>query len=97
MDDLLWNGSWNNSGNDDGGEESLFGSDDLSRCSSPPLQELQTVARIMGLPDVRPEELAKDYSKNFLSDREKLCRPAGVSSGGVLLEELKNEKGNLNL
>ncbi|XP_022948912.1 transcription factor bHLH87-like [Cucurbita moschata] len=89
MDDLLWNGSWNN-GEDDGGKESLLFSDGSSRCSSPPLQELQTVARILGLseietptPEMRAVELAVD-PKSW---------PAGASSGGLLLEELENDKG----
>lgn len=89
MDDLLWNGSWS-TGEDDGSEESLFSSDDPSRCSSPPLQELQTVARILGLPEIETPAPAVELAMDPKS------WPAGASSGGVLLEELENDKG-LNL
>ncbi|CAK9324671.1 unnamed protein product [Citrullus colocynthis] len=96
MDDLLWNGSWSKE-EDSSCEESLFVSDDPSQLSSPPLQELQTVARILGLPEVdtpvpemRVEKLVKD--SKFLCGREN-SGPEGASTGGVLVEELENDKG----
>lgn len=99
MDDLLWNSSWSNEENS-GSEESLFVSDDPSRCSSPPLQELQTVARILGLPEIdtstpetRVGKLAED--SKVLFEREKSW-PMEVTTGGVLFEVLENDKG-LNL
>lgn len=98
MEDLLWNSSWSNE-EDSGSEESLFVSDVPGRCSSPPLQELQTVARILGLPEIdtrtpeiRVEKLAKDSN---VFEREKSC-PVEVTTGGVLFEVLENDQG-LNL
>ncbi|XP_038902463.1 transcription factor bHLH87-like [Benincasa hispida] len=97
MDDLLWNGSWSIE-EDRNCEESLFVSNDPSRCSSPPLQELQTVARILGLseintpaPEMKVEKLAKD--SKVLFEREKSW-PVGASSGGVLFDEVENDKGS---
>ncbi|KAA0061131.1 transcription factor bHLH87-like [Cucumis melo var. makuwa] len=95
MEDLLWNSSWSNE-EDSGSEESLFVSDVPGRCSSPPLQELQTVARILGLPEIdtrtpeiRVEKLAKDSN---VFEREKSC-PVEVTTGGVLFEVLENDQG----
>lgn len=101
MDDLLWNGSWSGGGDDDGCEENLFISDP-SCCSSPPLKELQTVAEILGLPEINNS--ASDMGSMALRkpagvvDLKLLCDrgnswPAGASSGGLLLEELENDKG----
>lgn len=97
MDDLLWNGSWSKE-EDSSCEESVFVSDDPSQLSSPPLQELQTVARMLGLPEVdtpapemrRVEKLVKD--SKFLCERENSW-PEGASTVEVLVEELENDKG----
>ncbi|XP_022980720.1 transcription factor bHLH87-like [Cucurbita maxima] len=87
MDDLLWNGSWSNEEHN-GCNESLFVSDDSSRCSSLPLQELQMVARMSKFP-----EMAKDSESWSEGDLlEELENDKGIAPKGGVLDIFENHK-----